>query len=149
MWRVLSPDSEWLAAGSEAQQDGEQQPQAGGYAALLNRTMCELLVAEVRERLAAYAGNLHDDLAELQQAEQQPSGQRQAAGGAAGEEQRVAERAALLLRITEKEVLHGMLEALERRLAALPADEKAAEETGGKKRKAAGQTGDGGRSRWR
>jgi hypothetical protein len=129
VWTVLDADGQPQPAAAS-----EEQPQQG-YAALLNASMCQLLQGEVQQRLAAYAGTLQEDLQQLQEQQQ---GAAAAAAATAGDaaasqaesEQRVAERAALVLRITEKEVLHNLLTALERRLAALPAEQPAAGEAG-------------------
>lgn len=140
VWPVLDADGHPLAADAAAAA-GSGEQQQGSYTALLSRGMCELLQEEVRQRLGAYACSLEEDLEQLRQA-----GTPAAAGPGAGsqaeaEEQRVAEQAALLLRVTEKEVLHGLLAALERRLAVLPAADGKTAASGkaaaGAKRKAA------------
>jgi hypothetical protein len=94
------------------------------YSTLLNSAMCELLQGAVRLRLQAYGTPLKHD---LQQLEAAPQHQEAPAAATAAEEQRVAERSALLLRITEKEVLHDLLTALERRLEVTSVKEKASE----------------------
>lgn len=146
VWPVLDADGQPLAADGPAA-DAQQQLLQQGHAALLSRGMCELLQGAVQTRLAAYAGSLEADLAQLAELEAQQQGAAAAApaaaaaGQAAGDEAdaRVAQSAALLLRVTEKEVLHGLLTALERRLAVLP---PAQAEGGGKaKRKAAAPAG--------
>lgn len=133
VWRVLGEDGqlEAAAAGEAAAcSTGEQQSQ--GYAALLNCGMCRLLRQAVERRQGTYAGSLEDDLQLLEQ--QQAAGNDSAAGAATGddpaaaEEQQVAERAALVLRITEKEVLRDLLTAVDRCLAALPAEEQEEQE---------------------
>lgn len=166
VWPVLDADGQPLAAGGTAAAGDQQQ----GYAALLNRGMCELLQEEVEQRMGAYAYSLAADLAQLAQQAQLEDGPSTAADAAAAEaeaeaEQRVAKRAALMLRVTEKEVLHGLLDALEQRLAVLPPaaaapDEKAAaagakkkqqkqqkaagkEPAAGKQQKSAGKQGGG------
>ena len=129
-WTVLDADGQPHGQPAAA---SEEQPQQG-YAALLNASMCQLLQGEVQQRLAAYAGTLQEDLQQLQEQQQGAAAAAATAGDAAASqaesEQRVAERAALVLRITEKEVLHNLLTALERRLAALPAEQPAAGKAG-------------------
>lgn len=151
VWPVLDANGQSLATAAAAAAAGGQEQQQG-YAALLNASMCRLLQEEAQQRLAAYAGSLQDDLLLLQEQERQQGAAAAAAGAApavgaaaaaaggaaaaAGEasraegEQSVAERAALVLRITEKEVLHNLLIALDCRLASLPqpaaAEEQAA-----------------------
>jgi hypothetical protein len=133
VWAVLDADGQLLAADAEAAAGSEEQRQ-DGYAALLNASMCQLLQAEVQQRLAAYAGTLQQDLQQLQEQQQQGAAAAATAGAAAAlqadSEKRVAERAALVLCITEKEVLHNLLTALERRLASLPAEQPPAGKAG-------------------
>ena len=111
--------------------------------------MCQLLQGEVRQRLAAYSGTLQEDVQQLQ--EQQQGSAVAAAGAAAASqaesEQRVAERASLVLRITEKEVLHNLLTALERRLASLPAEQPASSKAGGRRQRSGSGGGGGGQKR--
>ncbi|KAI7837623.1 hypothetical protein COHA_008549 [Chlorella ohadii] len=144
VWPVLSEDGQPLDAGTagsagsagaapsaDAAGEGssEERPQQQGYAALLNAGMCRLLQQALERRQGAYAGSLEEDLQQLEQQQQQAAGGDAAAAAADGsaaaaaaEEQQVAERAALLLRMTEKEVLRDLLTAVDRRLAALPAE---------------------------
>lgn len=140
VWPVLDADGQPLAAGSTAAAERQQLLQQG-HAAMLSRGACELLQGAVQRRLAAYAGSLQADLEQLAELEAQEQGGAAAAAVAAADEAdaRVAHSAALLLRVTEKEVLQGLLTALERRLAALP---PAQPEGGGKaKRKALAPAG--------
>jgi hypothetical protein len=128
VWTVLDADGQPQPAAASEEQSQQ------GYAALLNASMCQLLQGEVQQRLAAYAGTLQEDLQQLQEQQQGAAAAAATAGDAAASqaesEQRVAERAALVLRITEKEVLHNLLIALEHRLAALPAEQPAAGKAG-------------------
>ncbi|PRW44560.1 ribosomal lysine N-methyltransferase 3 [Chlorella sorokiniana] len=156
VWRVLDEDGQPLDEAAAAEGSAEQQQQQQGYAALLNAGMCRLLQQAVERRQGAYAGSLADDLQQLEQQQQAAASCGNAdaaaadpAAAAAAEEQRVAERAALLLRITEQEVLRDVLTAVNRCLAALPAEEQAeqpepkvagkqqAKQQQGRKRKAA------------
>ena len=140
VWQVLDGDGRPLAATTgtaaaavaaaaaapAAAEDAGEQPVRGAaqqYAALLNRDMCELLQGAVRRRQDEYASSLEQELQHLEAALQQAT---PATAVAEGEEQQVAQRAALLLRVTEQEVLRDLLTALERRLAALPEGEQAA-----------------------
>ncbi|EFN55406.1 hypothetical protein CHLNCDRAFT_134525 [Chlorella variabilis] len=137
VWQVLDGDGRPLAAAAGAAAaaaaapaaagDGGEQPAQGAaqqYAALLDRGMCELLQGAVRQRQDEYASPLEQDLRQLEAAAQQATA---ATAVAEGEEQQVAQRSALLLRVTEQEVLRDLLAALERRLVALPGDEQAAD----------------------
>jgi hypothetical protein len=135
----------------QQQQEQPSMNAAQRFGALLNRPAVELLQTAVQRRLNSYAAPLEEDMRQLarleaqqaqqaqQQAQQQPSpsgGSRKrrrsqpqavaskptaAAGTCEVGEQAVAERAALVLRITEKEVLRDLITATQRRLAASPA----------------------------
>lgn len=129
VWPVLDEHGRPLAAEAAAEADAtaEEQQQAG-CSALLNGQMCELLQGAARRRLAAYADSLDADLQQLEQAQMQGGDAAPAAASQEAADDRVARRAALVLRITEKEVLHSLLTALQRRLAALPAEAAAADD---------------------
>ena len=147
VWPVLDADGQPLAAGATSSADERQRLLQQGHAALLSRGMCELLQGAVQRRLAQYAASLDADLAELAELERRQQGAgaapAPAASQAAAEEAdaRVAHRAALLLRITEKEVLNALQTALERRLAALPPAEPKGSSKGKRKAAAAAPAG--------
>lgn len=139
VWRVLGSDGQQLEAQPEAAvaaAGSSEQQQQLGYAACLNAEMCKLVQQAVQQRQEAYSDTLEHDLQQLQERQQGASGNPDAAG-----EQHVAESAALLLKITEKEVLRDLQNALERKLAALAAvaAQREPQQQGGKqgKRKAA------------
>ncbi|KAL4858939.1 N-lysine methyltransferase setd6 [Chlorella vulgaris] len=139
VWRVLGSDGQQLEAQPEAAvaaAGSSEQQQQLGYSACLNAEMCKLVQQAVQQRQEAYSNTLEHDLQQLQERQQGASGNADAAG-----EQHVAESAALLLRITEKEVLRDLQNALERKLAALAvaAVQEEPQQHGGKqgKRKAA------------
>ncbi|KAL4439191.1 hypothetical protein ABPG77_004093 [Micractinium sp. CCAP 211/92] len=130
VWRVLDAEGQPLPEAMPAQQAANSAlpPAAagagseGGYAALLPAAMWQLLAEAVKQRQAAYAAPLEADLQQLAELERQQA--RQGAQQAQQaqrppDEAEVAERAALLLRITEKEVLRDLLAAIQLRLAAM------------------------------
>ncbi|KAL4428485.1 hypothetical protein ABPG75_002574 [Micractinium tetrahymenae] len=136
VWWVLDtagqplPEAEVAATAEEAVPEGAAAGGSQGYAELLPASMWQLLAEEVRQRQAAYAAPLEADLQQLAELERQQA-EEQARHGAqqaqqaeqSSSEAQQAEHAALLLRITEKEVLRDLLTALQRRLAAMGAGE--------------------------
>lgn len=128
VWRVLGKDGQPLAEAQAAAGEEEAASEAGsqGYAALLPAAMWQLLAAEVRQRQTACDAPLEADLEHLAQLEGQQAQQGAQQAQQPPSEAEAAERAALLLRITEKEVLRDLLTALQRRLAAMGASEAVA-----------------------
>lgn len=130
VWRVLDAEGQPLPEAMPAQQAANSAwpPAAagagseGGYAALLPAAMWQLLAEAVKQRQAAYAAPLEADLqqlAELERQQAQQGAQQAQQAQRPPDEAEVAERAALLLRITEKEVLRDLLAAIQLRLAAM------------------------------
>lgn len=142
VWRVLDTDGQPLpeaeatvppsaGAAAAAAETAPAGASSRGRAELLPAVAWQLLAGEVRQRQAAYATKIEADLRQLARLEARQAGR---AEGPPGEAQQ-AERAALLLRVTEKEVLRDLLAALQRRLAHLGSAETeaavAAEEAAG------------------
>ena len=112
LWPVLDAHGQRLPP-AEAAATAAAAVQQPGALALVTRPMCELLAATVQHRLAQYPCSLADSLAQL-------AGQQQlrqaTAPGQQLDEHDSATLSALLLRVTEQELLEGLLQAAKTRL---------------------------------
>eukprot|EP00887_Chlorella_sp_A99_P004898 scaffold4.g4898.t1 len=116
--------ADMAAAAAEGIGQEETKDEGSSLAQLINRLLCELVIGTAQARLAAYPTPLRQSLALL------GAVQRDAASAAAGlSEAQAAALAALTLRVTEQEVLDGLIEAAWVRLRAL---EGAGSAAGGK-----------------
>ena len=121
VWPVLDAGWQPLAPAEAAAQAAAAALQ-GRHCALLNSAMCTLLHGAVERRLSRYAASLQHDLQLLLEEEEgggRPGGNRPAPTDPEGDREVTAHRAALLLRIGEKEVLQQLQVAAAARLAAL------------------------------
>ena len=119
VWPVL--DASWQPlAPAEAAAQASAAALEGGHCSLLNSAMCALLLGAVERRLALYATSLQHDLQQLLEEDGGPPGGEKAAPMDSSDDRHItAHRAALLLRISEKEVLQQLQLAAAARQGAL------------------------------